>query len=163
MAGYEIINLSAGDTLTLTTDISDSGYYQLYPIQLEDQIIIGVSSTVLVGPFTIHRQYRIVSEVGLIATTVSTVSDTLIVGSTPTLEINIDGDIGFFGATPAPQQPNPGPLTNDMGSTTTDGTLESVIGPGGKANGPACERNFSELDEKMDDIRDVLQTYGLTD
>lgn len=65
--------------------------------------------------------------------------------------------IGFFSADPVVQQTDMGALTDNTGSTP-DSTIAQVSGSGADST---INDNFSDLADKVNDIRTVLSNLGL--
>lgn len=68
--------------------------------------------------------------------------------------------LGLFGVTPVVQRAAIAALTNSLEATTADGTLEAITGVG-TVSINAVARNLSELNAKIDAIRQVLIDLGL--
>lgn len=69
--------------------------------------------------------------------------------------------LGFFNATPVVRRAAIPALTNNLDDTSTDGILEDIDGIG-TINDVAVERNFSELNAKINSLRQVFIDLGLT-
>jgi hypothetical protein len=68
-----------------------------------------------------------------------------------------NGQIGFLGATPASQRSDTGAITDSTGGAV-DGTLAAISGSGDDTN---INNNFADLADRVNDIRDLLRTFGL--
>jgi len=65
-----IVYINAGESVTLTTDGSSSGYYIQYPDKdFVGQVAIGTSSSVTLGPVTVPEVYRVQATTGTITVT----------------------------------------------------------------------------------------------
>lgn len=69
--------------------------------------------------------------------------------------------LAFFTGTPVAQQTDPGALSNSMGATTTDGTLEAIGDTSAADESPAIERNLTEINEKVEALRSAFVAYTL--
>ncbi len=130
---YQIVTILPREVAVLSTDGSSYGYYYVLPKREGTTEFIDINSEVILGPFDIVVTYRVISEAGSI-------------------------DIVYQQAGAAS---DPGALTNAQSSTITDNILEDVSSMAGFADAAACERNFSELNAKINSIRQALLVIGI--